>query len=154
MKTETIETGIPMKLKQISVFLENRPGILAELTTLLGDYGINIRALSITESRDFGVIRMIVHDPVSAANLLHEKGYNIQEVEVLAVEVADEPGTLGKVLNELAKEHLNIDYAYTFMNKLANNAIIVLRVDNLDFACSVLSRKKFKLLSQEDFLKL
>jgi len=143
-----------MKLKQISVFLENRPGILAELTTLLGDHGINIQALSIAESRDFGVIRMIVHDPTSAAKLLEKKGFSVQEVDVLAVEVADEPGGLGKALSELAEERLNIDYLYTFINKLANNAVIVLRVDNLDFAYTVLSRKGFRLLSQEDFRKL
>jgi hypothetical protein len=143
-----------MKLRQISIFLENRPGILAELTTMLGEHGINIRALSIAETRDFGVIRMIVPDPTLAADLLDKKGYSIQVVEVLAVEVTDEPGGLGKALNELADERLNVDYLYTFMNKLADNAVIVLRVDNLDYACTVLSRKGFKLLSQEDFRRL
>jgi hypothetical protein len=143
-----------MRLKQISVFLENRPGILAALTTLLGDHGINIRALSIAESRDFGVIRMIVPDPAAAADLLDKKGYSIQVVEVLAVEVADEPGGLGRALRQLAEEHLNVDYLYTFMNKLAENAVIVLRVDNLDYACTVLSKGGFKLLSQEDFSRL
>jgi hypothetical protein len=143
-----------MKLKQVSVFLENRPGSLAALTAFLGERGINIRALSIAESRDFGVIRMIVPDPATAAVLLAEKGYSIQVVEVLAVEVADEPGGLGRALSELADERLNVDYLYTFMNKVAENAVIVLRVDNLDYACTVLSRKGFKLLSQEDFRRL
>jgi hypothetical protein len=154
LKKETFGTGVPMKLKQISVFLENRPGILADLTTLLGDHGINIRALSIAETRDFGVIRMIVPDPALTADLLYEKGYSIQVVEVLAVEVTDEPGGLGKALSELASEHLNVDYLYTFMNKVADDAVIVLRADNLDYACTVLSRKGFKLLSQEDFRRL
>ena len=143
-----------MKLKQISVFLENRPGVLAELTTLLGEGGVNIRALSIAESRDFGVVRMIVPDPVSAAALLDEKGYSIQVVEVLAVEVTDEPGGLGRALRELAEERLNVDYLYTFMNKLSENAVIVLRIDNLDYARSVLLKSGFKLLSQEDFSRL
>ena len=143
-----------MKLKQISVFLENRPGILAELTALLGENGINIRALSIAESRDFGVVRMIVPDPAMAAALLDGKGYSIQVVEVLAVEVADEPGGLGRALKELAEERQNVDYLYTFMNKLAENAVIVLRVDNPDYAGSVLSRRGFRLLSQEDFGRL
>ena len=143
-----------MKLKQISVFLENRPGVLAELTTLLGEGGVHIRALSIAESRDFGVVRMIVPDPASAAALLGEKGYSIQVVEVLAVEVADEPGGLAKALRALAEERLNVDYLYTFMNKLSENAVIVLRIDNLDFARSVLSQRGFRLLSQEDFSRL
>ncbi len=143
-----------MKLQQISVFLENRPGVLAELTALLGEGGVNIRALSIAESRDFGVVRMIVPDPVSAAALLDEKGYSIQVVEVLAVEVTDEPGGLGRALRELAEERLNVDYLYTFMNKLSENAVIVLRIDNLDYARSVLLKSGFKLLSQEDFSRL
>ena len=143
-----------MKLQQISVFFENRPGVLAELTALLGEGGVNIRALSIAESRDFGVVRMIVPDPVSAAALLDEKGYSIQVVEVLAVEVTDEPGGLGRALRELAEERLNVDYLYTFMNKLSENAVIVLRIDNLDYARSVLLKRGFKLLSQEDFSRL
>ena len=143
-----------MKLQQISVFLENRPGVLAELTALLGEGGVNIRALSIAESRDFGVVRMIVPDPVSAAALLDEKGYSIQVVEVLAVEVTDEPGGLGRALRELAEERLNVDYLYTFMNKLSENAVIVLRIDTLDYARSVLLKSGFKLLSQEDFSRL
>ncbi len=143
-----------MKLMQISVFLENRPGVLAELTALLGERGINIRALSIAESRDFGVVRMIVPDPAAAAALLDEKGYSMQVVEVLAVEVADEPGGLAKALRVLAEERLNVDYLYTFMNKLSENAVIVLRIDNIDYARSVLSKKGFKLLLQEDFSRL
>ena len=143
-----------MKLQQISVFFENRPGVLAELTALLGEGGVNIRALSIAESRDFGVVRMIVPDPASVAALLDEKGYSIQVVEVLAVEVTDEPGGLGRALRELAEERLNVDYLYTFMNKLSENAVIVLRIDNLDYARSVLLKSGFKLLSQEDFSRL
>lgn len=143
-----------MKMKQISVFLENRPGVLAELTALLGEGGVNIRALSIAESRDFGVVRMIVPDPAAAAALLDEKGYSMQVVEVLAAEVADEPGGLARALRALAEERLNVDYLYTFMNKLSENAVIVLRIDNIDYARSVLSKKGFKLLSQEDFSRL
>ncbi len=143
-----------MKITQLSVFLDNRAGVLAELTEYLGAKGINIRALSVAESRDFGVIRMIVPDPSHVAELLGKKGYNIQKVEVLAVRVADEPGGLGKALRTMADEDLNVDYLYTFLDKLGGEAVVILRVDNPDFAGTLLVRKGFNLLSQEDFMRL
>ncbi|HOD35670.1 MAG TPA: ACT domain-containing protein [Syntrophales bacterium] len=143
-----------MKITQVSVFLDNRPGVLAELTEYLGAKGVNIRALSVAESRDFGVIRMIVPDPSRVAELLGKKGYNIRKVEVLAVRVTDEPGGLGKALRVLADEVLNVDYLYTFLDKLGGEAVVILRVDNLDFAKAVLKNKGFSLLSQDDFQRL
>ncbi len=143
-----------MKITQLSVFLTNRAGVLAELTRYLGANGVNIRALSVAESRDFGVIRMIVPDPSHVAELLGKKRYNIQKVDVLALRVADEPGGLGKALRLLADENLNVDYLYTFLDKLGDQAVVILRVDNLDFAKTVLVRNGFKLLSQEDVVKL
>jgi len=143
-----------MKITQLSVFLDNRTGVLAELTEYLGAKGVNIRALSVAESRDFGVIRMIVPDPSRVAELLGKKGYNIRKVEVLAVRVADEPGGLGKALRTLADEDLNVDYLYTFLDKLGGEAVVILRVDNLDFAKALLERNGFRLLSQEDFQRI
>ncbi len=143
-----------MKITQLSVFLDNRAGVLAQLTEYLGAEGINIRALSVAESRDFGVVRMIVTDPSGAAELLGKKGYNTQKVEVLAVRVADQPGGLGKALRILADENVNVDYLYTFLDKLGDQAIVILRVDNLDFARTILSDSGFELLSQEDVVKL
>jgi hypothetical protein len=143
-----------MNITQLSVFLDNREGVLADLTEYLGTNGINIRALSVAESRDFGVIRMVVPDPSRAAELLGRKGYNIQKVEVLALRVADEPGGLGKALRVLADEHLNVDYLYTFLDKLGDHAVVIIRVDNLDFAMAVLMSSGFRLLSQEDFSSL
>ena len=145
---------MPMKVTQLSVFLENRAGVLAELTGHLGAGGVNIRALSIAESRDFGVVRMIVPDPARAVRLLREKGYSLQEVEVLAVKVADEPGGLGRALRALAEENINVDYLYTFLDKLGDKAVIILRADNLDFAGEILSRKGFELMSHRDFSKI
>ncbi|MGO9136888.1 MAG: ACT domain-containing protein [Syntrophales bacterium] len=143
-----------MKITQLSVFLDNRAGVLADLTEYLGAKGINIRALSVAESRDFGVIRMIVPDPSLVAELLSKKGYNTRKVEVLAIRVTDEPGELGKALRTLANENVNVDYLYTFLDKLGNQAILILRVDNLDFANVVLVRNGFKLLTQEDVIRL
>jgi len=143
-----------MKITQLSVFLENRSGVLAELTTFLGDHGVNIRALSIAESRDFGVLRMIVPDPPAAAALLRERGYSLQEVEVLAVKVPDEPGGLARALRALAAEGLNVDYLYTFLDKLESSAVVIFRVDNLDFAESVLAAGRFEFLGTGDFRRL
>jgi hypothetical protein len=143
-----------MKVTQISVFLDNRSGVLADLTEYLGSNGINIRALSVAESRDFGVIRMIVADPSRVAELLGNKGYNIQKVDVIAVHVNDEPGGLGKALRALANQNLNVDYLYTFLDKLGDEAIVIMRVDNLDFARAILSRNGFKLLNQADVVNL
>jgi hypothetical protein len=143
-----------MKVTQISVFLDNRSGVLADLTEYLGSNGINIRALSVAESRDFGVIRMIVADPSRVAELLGNKGYNIQKVDVIAVHVNDEPGGLGKALRALANQNLNVDYLYTFLDKLGDKAIVIMRVDNLDFATAILSRNGFKLLNQADVVNL
>ncbi len=143
-----------MKVTQLSVFLENRSGVMAELTTFLGDHGVNIRALSIAESRDFGVLRMIVPDPPATAALLRTRGYSLQEVEVLAVQVPDEPGGLAGALTALAAEGLNVDYLYTFLDKLGNSAVILFRADNPDFAEAVLARRGFKLLGQEDFRRI
>jgi hypothetical protein len=139
-----------MKITQLSVFLDNRAGVLANLTEYLGAEGINIRALSVVESRDFGVIRMIVPDPSRVAELLGKKGYNLQKVEVLALRVADEPGGLGKALRTLVDENMNVEYLYTFLDKSGGQAVVILRVDNLDFARAVLVKNGFKLLSQED----
>jgi hypothetical protein len=143
-----------MKITQISAFLDNRSGVLAELTEYLGANGINIRALSVAESRDFGVIRMIVADPDQVMELLGQKGYNTQKVDVIAVHVNDEPGGLGKALRTLADQKLNVDYIYTFLDKMGDKAIIIMRVDNLDFATAILSRNGFTLLNQEDVLNL
>jgi hypothetical protein len=143
-----------MKITQLSVFLDNRAGVLADLAEYLGAKGINIRALSVAESRDFGVIRMIVPEPSRVAELLGKKGYSLRKVEVLALRVADEPGGLGKALRTLADENLNVDYLYTFLDKLGDQAVVILRVDNLDFAKAILLRNGFRLLSQDDVMKL
>jgi hypothetical protein len=143
-----------MKIAQLSVFLDNRAGMLADLTAYLGAEGINIRALSVAESRDFGVIRMIVPDPFLVAELLVKRGYNLKIVEVLALRVADEPGALARGLHALVNENINVEYLYTFLDKSEGHAVVILRVDNLDFAKTVLLQNGYHLLSQEDVGRL
>jgi hypothetical protein len=128
--------------------------MLASLTEYLAEEGVNIRALSVAESRDFGVIRMIVPDPFLVAELLVKRGYNLKSVEVLALRVADEPGGLARGLRALVDENINVEYLYTFLDKSEGYAVVILRVDNLDFAKAVLLRNDYNLLSQEDVGRL
>ena len=107
-----------MTIQQISVFLENRAGQLAEITTILADNQINMRALHIAETSDYGVLRMIVDRPQKTASLLLEHGFVLSMTPVLAVVVPDEPGALGKILTLLAKESIDIEYVYSVFGQV------------------------------------
>ena len=104
-----------MTVKQISVFVENKPGKLAELTDYLHQHDIDMRALSIAETQDFGIVRMIVDDAYKASQVLKESGYVVSITPVLAVEMSDEPGSLYKILKVLGDGGVNLDYTYAFL---------------------------------------
>jgi hypothetical protein len=142
-----------MKVQQISVFMENSPGRLADMTLSLGAAGINIMALTVAESIDFGVVRMIVNDFEKARKILHEKKFTVSETEVLAVEIPDEPGSLGKVLKSLAGQGLNVEYMYAFASR-RQDALIVFRFDDTDKAIKILNDNKVKVLTNEEVLTL
>ena len=137
-------------IRQISVFMENRPGALAEVTRFLANHDINLRALSLAESRDFGALRLIVADVDGCADVLHEGGYHYSESDVLAVEVPDEPGGMAGVLEILAEGHINVEYAYAMVEKREGSALIVLRVDDPDRAGAVLKTRGTHLLTEKD----
>jgi len=139
-----------MKVRQISIFLENKPGRLAKATRILGENGINIRALSIADTTDFGVLRLIVNKPEKAYDVLKEAGYIVRTTEVIAVEIADEPGGLAAALEPLAKADINIEYLYAFVQKASNAALVVLRVDQIDEAIEVFRQNDIRLLSEEE----
>ena len=128
-----------MKVEQISVFLENKSGRLADVARSLGDAGINIRALSIADSSDFGILRIIVNDNDKALEVLKKKGVTTSKTEVVAVEVSDKPGGLAHVLDLLARESINVEYMYAFVERSSDNAVIVFRFDEMDSAIKVLS---------------
>jgi len=128
-----------MKVEQISVFLENKSGRLADVARSLGDAGVNIRALSIADSSDFGILRIIVNDNDKALEVLKKKGFTISKTEVVAVEVSDKPGGLAQVLDLLARESINVEYMYAFVERSSDNAVIVFRFDEMDSAIKVLS---------------
>ena len=117
-----------MTIQQISVFLENRAGQLSEITAILAGEGINMRALHIAETADYGVLRMIVDRPQRAASLLLEHGLILSMTPVLAVVVPDEPGALGKILALLARENIDVEYVYSVFGQVQGQACMIFRV--------------------------
>jgi len=135
-----------MKVEQISVFLENKPGALAEVTHILGETGVNIRALSLADTKDFGILRLIVNDNEKAKEVLGQKGFTVRKTEVVAVEVPDRPGGLADIMKVLAEARINVEYLYAFVQQSGENAIIIFRFDETDRAIAVLSEKKVPIL--------
>lgn len=143
-----------MKVKQISVFLENKSGRLAKVTKILGANRINIRALSLADTTDFGVLRLIVNDPEQALTVLRQEGLTVRETQVLAVEMPDQPGGLAGVLQELDDKGINIEYMYAFVGKSAEQAIVVFRVEEVDRAIQLLRDSDVHLLGERDLDQL
>jgi hypothetical protein len=139
-----------MKVDQIAVFLENKSGRLAEITKVLADNRINIRALSVADTADFGILRLIVNEPEQARRILKEAGFTVGKTEVVAVEVADRPGGLAEVLAAVTQAALNVEYMYAFLGKSGNNAVIIFRFDDADAAVLVLQQAGFTILSSND----
>jgi hypothetical protein len=143
-----------MKLKQISVFMENRRGRLAEVARTLGNASINIRALSLADTSDFGILRLIVNEPEQALKILKDNGYTVRDTEVIAVEVDDQPGGLAEILAALAKADINVEYMYAFVEKSQNKAVLVFRFENLPKAVSALQEGDIRVLSGEEVYSL
>lgn len=143
-----------MKVEQISIFLENKSGRLAEVTKVLGEHNINIRALSIADTTDFGILRLIVNKPDSAYQVLREAGFTVSTTEVIAVEVKDEPGGLAQVLEVLQRDNINIEYLYAFLQKATNAALVVFRVEQIDEAIRVLQENNISVLEGSLVYKL
>lgn len=127
-----------MRVQQISIFLENKKGRLADVSKVLGNNGINIRALSIADTTDFGILRLIVNKPELAYQALKEDGFTVSSTDVIAVEVTDQPGGLSQVLRYLENAEINIEYLYAFVTQNSTAALIVFRVEQVDEAIKVL----------------
>ncbi len=138
-----------MKVEQISIFLENKSGRLAEVTEILAKAGINIRALSLADTADFGILRLIVNTTEKAKTVLKENGFTVGKTEVVAIEVPDRPGGLAGILNALKGEGINVEYMYAFVQKSGENAIIIFRFDDLERAIEVLQRANVRILRGE-----
>lgn len=138
-----------MKIKQISVFLENRKGRLYDVCSMLGSEGINIRALMIAETETFGVLRMVVDKPVKAAELFHKRNITANLTEVVAVEVPDSPGGLAHVLRVLTDNDINVEYMYGFVEKFSEKALLVFRFDDSEKAQKVLQANSITVIGEQ-----
>ena len=135
-----------MKVEQISVFIENKSGRLAEIARILGEAGINIRALSLADTSDFGILRLIVNDRERAKTALKENGFTVSKTEVVAVEVPDRPGGLHQILKKLDSEAKNVEYMYAFVERSGENAVIIFRFDETEKAINILIESGFIVL--------
>ncbi len=135
-----------MKLKQLSVFLENKPGRLRELCAVLADDGINIITLSLADTEQFGILRLIVKDYDKARALLEEKGFVAKLTDVIAVEVNDQPGGLSEILKIEEESGISVEYMYAFTIKSGENAVLLFRFDDMDKAVAALQNAKLSIL--------
>ena len=142
-----------MKVKQISVFLENKSGRLANVSRTLGERGINIRALSIADTTDFGILRLIVSDPDGAWKALKAEDFSVSITEVIAVQVPDRPGGLAGILGMLEKAGINIEYMYAFVGKTLDDAVVVFRIEEIERAIALLKGKGVTLLPEDQVYK-
>lgn len=143
-----------MCAEQISVFIENKEGRLAEVTAILRDANVNIRALSLADTTDFGVLRLIVNDNESAKAALKKEGFTVGMTQVLAVEVKDEPGGLNNILDPLSENEVNVEYMYAFANPQCKNAIMIFRFDDHDKALKILAKQNIKVIDSREISNL
>ena len=143
-----------MALKQLNIFVENKQGALVDITDTLARHEINIRALSIADTEEFGILRLIVNDTETAAKMLTEEGYLIKTTEVIGVKIGDEPGKLSTALNVLDKEKINMEYLYAFMSRTEKHAYVVLRVADNKAAEASLETAGFHMITDADVNKL
>lgn len=135
-------------VKQISIFLENKCGRLVRVTEVLGKNQVNIRALSIADTSDFGILRIIVDKTNLAVKVLKEAGFMASETEVIAVQVPDKPGGLANILEYLEGGEINIEYLYSFIEKPEEDALILMRVDDINGALKILQEKGVKIVEK------
>lgn len=143
-----------MAIKQLTVFVQNKKGSVAAVTDILSKNNINLRALSIAETQDLGILRLIVNDEKAAETVLKENGYLIKVIDVVGVKIGDAPGKLTAALDVLDKADINVEYLYAFMARTEKHAYVVLRVEDNAVAEAALTNAGFKMISEADINKL
>lgn len=134
-----------MKVKQLAVFIENKPGRVSEIAGLVGRSGVNIRGFSVSDTADYGIMRLVVDKPDQARDVLKAAGFTVREDAVICVELPDEPGALGTVLHAVSDAGVNIEYVYSLIG-----TAVVLNVSDADRALQLLEGRPVRLMSQED----
>jgi hypothetical protein len=142
-----------MKIKQLSLFLENKPGALSRPMRLLAQAKFNLVTLSIAEANQFGILRLILRDWEKAKKLLEQKGFVVKVTDMVAVEVPDQPAGLANILVVLEKAGINVEFMYAFTEKRENKAVLVFRFDDPDSAVQVLQRNKVNVIASVDLLE-
>jgi len=142
-----------MKLTQISVFLENKPGRLSEPCRILADAGINILTLSLADTQQFGILRLVVRDWEKAQKVLKDAGFVVNITEVVAIEVQDRPGGLQEVLEVIEDNQINVEYMYAFTFRKEDKAIIVFLFEDPDQAIRQLSERGIKVMESVELYK-
>lgn len=141
-----------MKVEQISIFMENKAGRLAQVTKILGDNGVNIRALSLADTADFGILRLLVSDNEKAVGVLKDNGFTVALTEVLAIEVPDKPGGLADFLKILGDNEINIEYLYA--HRRGDNAIIIFRFDDLKRARNIIEGANIRIVDGKELYSM
>lgn len=139
-----------MLVKQISVFLENKSGRLAEVTRTLREKSIDIRALYIADTTEYGILRMIVDKPEDAQAVLAESGFTVNSTNVIAIAVPDRPGTLDDALEILSDSNISVDYLYAYVGRASSDAIVIIRVENPQLALDKLEQTGIRVLSTRE----
>ena len=143
-----------MKVEQLSIFLENKTGRLAEVTHTLSKAGINIRALSLADTSEFGILRLIVDDHEKAKTILKEQSFTVGRTHVVAVQVEDRPGGLDTILRLLSDNGINVEYMYAFVQAANKSALLILRFDKTDQALEVLTEHKIPIIPGETLYRM
>ncbi|MFW6022069.1 MAG: ACT domain-containing protein [Halanaerobiaceae bacterium] len=141
-----------MIIKQLSVFLENKSGRITELTEILGEAGINLSALSIAETSEFGIIRMVVSEPENALKILKDNKFSVNLTDVMCLSTPNEPGALARALKILSKENIDIEYMYAF--SMDEKALVVIRTENIENTIKVLKNHEMELINANDLYNI
>jgi hypothetical protein len=143
-----------MNVEQITIFLENQSGRLAEVASILADTGVNIRALSLADAADFGILRLIVDDTEKANHVLKAQGFTVSKTKVVGVEVPDSPGGLAQILKVLSGSHINVEYMYAFVHQSRVNATIIIRFDDLENGIACLQNAGIRILTGNEIYSI
>lgn len=142
-----------MPIKQISIFVENKPGRLADITAILAKKNVDIRALSIADTTDYGILRLIVSNPETAVVAIREEGLTASSTDVLGIAIPDVPGGFAKAIRALADAGISVEYAYAFITPEKGQAFVIIRVADNGLASAALAAQDIKLIEQADIFK-